>query len=354
MSDLSRITTPQGDHPSLDVIIPVYNASDKLDQVLAAVIPGAGRENVIAVDAGSQDDSASVAERHAVRVIRLPERAGPAQARNEGARRSSADVLLFIDSDCAAHADCVDRVRAAFRADPDLASLTGSYDSAPPDPGFFSQYMNLRHHFVHQRARREHATFWAGCGAVRRTAFLRAGGFDAERYPRPAIEDTELATRIRRFGSTRLDPDLQVTHLKRWTLRSAVETDIFSRAVPWARLILERGELPNDLNLKMSQRFASPIALLTLLSVPLVVVAPRPTTLGVSVALVGISVALNASLLGFFARQRGPLFAAKAWLAHQIHLTYGGITFAICAVLHWAGRSPEGGAPVDGPTGDSD
>ena len=107
--------------------------------------------------------------------------------------------------------------------------------STPPDPGFFSQYVNLRHHFVHQRARREDATFWAGCGAVRRTLFLRADGFDADRYPRPSIEDTELAARIRKFGATKLDPDLQVTHLKRWTFRSMVETDIFSRAVPWAR-----------------------------------------------------------------------------------------------------------------------
>ena len=127
-------------------------------------------QNVIAVDAGSLDESAAVAERHRVRVVRLPERAGPARARNEGARHSSADVLLFIDSDCVAHADCIDRVRAAFRGDPGLASLTGSYDVAPSDPGFFSQYVNLRHHFVHQRARREDATFWAGCGAVRRTA----------------------------------------------------------------------------------------------------------------------------------------------------------------------------------------
>lgn len=330
--------------PSLDVIVPVYNAAGTLDRVLAAVIPAAGREHVIAVDAGSLDESAAIAERHGVRVVRLAERAGPARARNEGARHSNAEVLLFIDSDCVAHADCVERVRTAFRGDPGLASLTGSYDVAPPDPGFFSQYVNLRHHFVHQRAQRHDATFWAGCGAVRRTLFLRAGGFDADRYPRPAIEDTELAARLRKFGATRLDPDLQVTHLKRWTLRSMVETDIFHRAVPWARLLLERGELPNDLNLRTSQRFASPVALLTLLALIGLVLAPRPPLPQIALVLVLLSIALNAPILRFFAQQRGLWFGVKAWLTHQLHLAYGGATFAICAVLHWTRPSPRRGS----------
>ncbi len=349
--------TPQSDRAGeairLDVVIPVYNASASLDRVLEAVIPGAGREHVIAVDAGSTDDSAAVAERHGVRVVRMPERAGPAEARNLGARHSEAEVLLFVDSDCVAHADAVDRVRAAFASDPGLASLCGSYDDTPPDPGFFSQYMNLRHHFVHQRARREDATFWAGCGAVRREAFLRVGGFDAERYPRPAIEDTELAARIRRCGATRLDPALHVTHLKRWTLRSAVETDIFCRAVPWARLILERGEMPNDLNLATTQRIAAPVAALTLLALALGVVAPGAATAAAALGLAALSVALNAPLFAFFARRRGLLFAAGAWLAHQVHLTYSGVTFAVCALQHRLGAG-RAAAPADRAPGEPD
>lgn len=340
MSNSSRNTGAAEAHLRIDVVIPVYNAADKLDRVLDAVVEAVGRENVIAVDAGSEDDSAVVAARHGVRVVQLPERAGPAEARNEGAQHSDAEVLVFVDSDCVVHPDAIDRIRAAFAAEPGLASLTGCYDTSPPDPGFFSQYMNLRHHFVHQHARREDATFWAGCGAVRRTSFLAAGGFDAKRYPRPAIEDTELATRIRRFGVTRLDPDLQATHLKRWTLRSAVETDIFSRAVPWSQLILERGELPNDLNLKMVQRLAAPVALLVLLGAPAFLMAPSLAAFAILLGLVVASIALNGPLLGFFVRERGLAFAAAAWLAHQVHLTYGGVTFGICALLHWLRRPP--------------
>jgi hypothetical protein len=114
-----------------------------------------------------------------------------------------------------------------------------------------------------------------------------------------------------------------------------VETDILRRAVPWARVLLERGELPNDLNLRTSQRFASPVALLTLLALAGVVLAPRPPFLQLALGLVLLSVALNAPILRFFVQQRGLWFGARAWLAHQIHLAYAGATFAVCAVLHW-------------------
>ena len=53
-------------------------------------------------------------------------------------------------------------------------------------------FRNLLHHTVHCRSQGEVGSFWAGLGAVRRSAFETAGGFDAERYPEPSIEDIEL------------------------------------------------------------------------------------------------------------------------------------------------------------------
>ena len=321
----------------VSVVVPAYNAEAHLPEVVPAVQRGGPDESVIVVDAGSTDSTARVAEELGARVIRLPQREGPAKARNVGAREASAEVILFIDSDCVAHPDVVDRVRAAFAEDPDLVSLTGSYDAAPPEPGFFSQYMNLRHHFTHQVAQREPATFWAGCGAVRRDAFLRLGGFDAERFPRPQIEDIELGQRLGRLGKSRLDPDMNVTHLKRWTARSVVETDVLRRAVPWSRLILESGEVPNDLNLRSSQRIAAAIAPLALLA-PLAAIAfalgGSATGALASLALIGFSVALNRSMLVFFAKQRGLPFAVAGWAFHQVHLFYSAATFAVCTFQH--------------------
>lgn len=318
--------------PELAIIVPAYEAAGFLDRSLPALVAQAGAAPIVVVDAGSGDRTGEVARAHGAGVVRLPSRAGPAEARNAGARTVDAEVLLFVDADCVAHADVVERVRRAFRAEPDLVSLTGSYDAAPPDPGFFSQYMNLRHHHTHQIARREPATFWAGCGAVRAEAFHCAGGYDPERFPTPQIEDVELATRLRPLGRMRLDPDLQVTHLKRWTLRGVVETDIQSRAIPWTRLIAETGRVPDDLNLRASQRLAAalaPIALLSVLLLPWAVWTGRGTLAAVALLAVGASIAASFSLVAFFARTRGLPFATGAWLFHQIHLLYSAAIFVL-------------------------
>jgi hypothetical protein len=272
-------------------------------------------------------------------VIRLPERAGPALARNRGVQEVDTEVVLFIDSDCVAQEDVVQRVQRAFAADPELMTLIGSYDATPHEPNFFSMYMNLRHHVTHQLANRERAGFWAGCGAVRRAAFVELGGFDVARYPMPMIEDIELGLRMAQLGRCKLDPEMQVKHLKRWSMRGVVETDIKNRAIPWARLILQTGELPNDLNLRWQQRLAaalSPIVLLGLLALPLsLVFGLWPVAVGCA-AVMAVSLALHAEMLGRLRRIRGLAFALTFWAFHQVHLLYSAATLAILTALHVA------------------
>lgn len=322
---------------SLAIVIPAYNAAPFLPRVIPAAVRTGGGAVVLVVDAGSTDSTGDQAAALGARVVRLSQRAGPAEARNVGVARVDASVVLFLDSDCVAHRGVGERVRKAFAADPDLVSLTGSYDTHCPERNFFSQYMNLRHHYTHHVASRENATFWAGCGAVRRSAFLEAGGFDQERYPHASVEDIELGLRLATLGSTRLDPELQVTHLKRWTLRSLVATELARRAVPWSRLMLELGEMPNDLNLRTPQRVAAglaPFALLSLCAAPLAALAGKWVALLVALAVVSASVALNWGMLRVFARERGAGFAAAGWCFHQVHLVYAAATFAVCALLH--------------------
>lgn len=333
------MTATSEDDVSVAVVMPAYEAAHLLSRTLPAAIAAARGADVIVVDPGSSDDTAAVAEKLGARVHRLGRRAGPAEARNAGVELTDADVVLFVDSDCEAAADVVDITRRAFAGAPDLASLTGSYDDRPADEGFFSLYMNLRHHFTHQRARREPATFWAGCGAVRRETFARVGGFDAERFPRPMIEDIELGSRLGEHGRTVLDPDLQVKHLKAWSCVDVIRTDIFSRAVPWTRLILEGAGLPDDLNLRLSQRIAAalaPLALLSLVALPVLAVV-APVWCAVPAVILLASFVLSGDLLAFFARARNPAFAVLAVLFHQVHLTYSAVTFALVTFAHKLG-----------------
>lgn len=336
---------------SVCIVVPAYNAADTIGEMIRAANLALGEGHVLVIDAGSTDETGTIAREQGAEVISLASRAGPSEARNLGVRQTSADIILFIDSDCVPQQDAVDRVRRAFLLEPGLVALSGSYDGSPPEPGFFSQYLNLRHHLTHQLASRENATFWAGCGAVRREAFLEAGGFDEERYPEAQIEDIELGLRLRKIGATRLEPDLQVTHLKPWSLWSVISTDIKSRAIPWATLILEQGEIPDDLNLRVRQRIAAFVATLLLLGLPLAVAAavhllstrhatPTGTASGAGLVLIGFaalavaSLIVNLDLARGFARLRGIWFALGGWLFHQVHLAYSAITFGVCW-LQW-------------------
>ena len=249
---------------SVSVIIPVRNSADTLRRCLQSLHQSTFEPlECIVVDDGSNDSSATVAKEMGARVISTRDSQGPAKARNLGANSARGSILFFIDSDVCVYPSTLRQLVAAFDEDPGLDALIGSYDDSPASPDFLSQYKNLMNCFVHQSGRREASTFWSGCGAIRREVFFEHSGFD-ESYGRPAIEDIELGYRlVQNKRKVMLDPDLQVKHLKRWTFWNLVKTDILDRGIPWTELILRDQNLPNDLNLQLSQRVS--VALVYLL-----------------------------------------------------------------------------------------
>ncbi len=268
-------------------------------------------------------------------VVTEPAGAAPAAARNLGARRAGGDVLCFIDADVAVHPDAFARVRAAFASDPGLSAVFGAYDDAPTAAGAVSGFRNLLHHHVHAGAAGDAVTFWAGLGAVRRDAFLAAGGFDADRYRRSSIEDIELGLRLAAGGGRLvLDPEIRGTHLKAWTLRSMIATDFTRRGVPWVELLLEtrdRGAPRRALNLGWRHR-ASAVAVLAGLAA--ILAGRRPAAAG---ALAGF-LWLNRDFYGLLARRRG---AGEALLGIGLHATHHLVGIAAVpagAVTHAARR----------------
>ncbi len=315
----------------LSVIIPVHNGGDGLRRCLEALAASSRQaDEVIVVDDGSTDDSAATARGFGARLLpRTGGPRGPAAARNHGAETARGDVLVFLDADVAVHEDTLARIEGHLQQQPGVAALFGSYDDAPPARGLVTRYKNLLHHHVHQHGRREASTFWAGCGAVRRDVFLALGGFDPG-YTRPSIEDIELGGRLRRAGHrVWLCPDVQVAHLKRWTLAGWLRADIFYRAVPWTRLILRSGVLPDDLNLGRASRLSALAAWALIASLALGAWSPG-AWLGLLPAL-GTLWACNAGLFRFFRRRGGWGFAAGAAALHGVYFLYSSATFALIA-----------------------
>lgn len=258
--------------PKISVVIPNHNGGAALQRCLTAVRASSyDNYECIVVDDGSTDRSVETMRDLAVQVIELGGGPfGPAHARNVGAQAASGAILFFLDADVVIYPDTLYKVVNAFTRNFELTAVFGSYDDQPGDGHFLSQYKNLFHHFVHQQANEASRSFWSGCGAIRRDAFLAVGGFDSVKFPKPSIEDIELGRRLSMQGhKIIIDKTIQVKHLKRWTLTNLIKTDIFSRGIPWTQLILADRAIPDDLNLETSQRWSALLAggLLLLLTV---------------------------------------------------------------------------------------
>jgi len=318
----------------VSIIIPVYNGARFLKQCLAAVKKSSySCYEIIVVDDGSTDESADMACQEGALVFQLPRRSGPAAARNYGATKANGDILLFIDSDVLIKRNTVARVVSDFQKHPDIAAVFGSYDDNPAEKNFLSQYKNLVHHFVHQHSKAEAVTFWAGCGAIRKATLHAVGGFAEKKYTRPGIEDIELGYRLRNMGCRiLLDKELQVKHLKEWRLKSLLHTDIFSRAVPWTKLILENRMMINDLNLQTSHKISAVLLGLSLIVLPFSIF--KAPLLFIIPFLLGIILLLNYKLFCFLLRLRGLKFAALSFPLHLFYYFYSGVVFVLCWCNH--------------------
>ena len=299
---------------SLSVIVPATNNPPTLERCLDAIGLAEGPPEQLI-------------------IVREAAAAGPAAARNSGARDASGDVLVFIDADIEVHPDAFRRIRRAFAADPELVALFGSYDDEPASRGIVSSFRNLLHHHVHQTSAGAATTFWAGIGAVRRESFQRIGGFDQIRFPVPSVEDIELGMRLTATGSPIvLDPAVQGKHLKHWTFANMVQTDLRHRGIPWVRLLLESRRASSTLNLGWTHRLSSLAVLLALSGAA----TRRPRLAATSIA--GF-IALNHSFYTLLVKRRGHLAAAAGVGLHAVHHLTGVAAVPAGFVRHLARRT---------------
>jgi len=123
--------------------VPAYNASATIGRALEAL----SKQNcfqpyeVIVVDDGSVDNTADIVTRVWIPAFAgmtkkltyvRQDNAGPAAARNHGARLASGEFLAFTDSDCIPHEDWISRLMAGF-AQEHIGVVAGSYGIANPE-----------------------------------------------------------------------------------------------------------------------------------------------------------------------------------------------------------------------------
>jgi cellulose synthase/poly-beta-1,6-N-acetylglucosamine synthase-like glycosyltransferase len=202
----------------ISVIIPVYNGEKTLGRCLTALFDQTQlADEILVVDDGSTDGTADLVHdfmsqmpaQPTIRLIRQAN-AGPAAARNAGARAAHGDVLLFTDADCAPTPDWTERMVAAF-ADPTVAGAKGVYQTR--QTGLVPRFVQMEYESKYARMRGQERidfidTYSAG---YRRDVFMQAGGFDSVFK---INEDQEFSFRLSAAGHRLVFiPDACVEHI---------------------------------------------------------------------------------------------------------------------------------------------
>ena len=190
------------DLPSVSVIVPVRDGAstiaDALDAILATDYPPERRE-VIAVDNGSTDATASLVRARPVRYLQEPRR-GVSNARNRGIAESEGEILAFIDADCIVEPQWLPELVRPF-ADPEVGAVGGHLAHAPPTTAAERQAARLLGSWQQFAFNSDPAYPITANAAYRRDVIDRIGGFD----PRMTrAQDVELGLRFQERSGLRL------------------------------------------------------------------------------------------------------------------------------------------------------
>ncbi len=200
----------------LSVIIPVYRADVTLPGVLAALRPQIVRgAEVVVVDSSGLEHAAQLERAHPwLRVVGLPDRVLPGEARNMGARAARGSRLAFLDADAVPGESWLARLQSGLNGGGAVAVAGAVHNGTPRDAiGTTSYLLEFSEWTPKRRGAPLHG---ATCNLlVERSAFDAAGGFCEDIWPG---EDTVLTLPWGRAKRLVFAPDAPVWHLNRTRL----------------------------------------------------------------------------------------------------------------------------------------
>jgi glycosyltransferase involved in cell wall biosynthesis len=189
------------DGPDLSVVVPARDAAAVIGAQLAALSAQEwdGRWEVVVVDNGSADATASVVRAHMrqdprVRLVSATGGTGPAHARNVGAQQAAAEAIAFCDADDVVAPGWLAAMGDALR---DHAFVTGPLELDLLNPAWLAESRGRA--FAGTRPTYDGLFPYASsCNVgLRREAFDRVGGFDETM---PVGEDIDLSMRLWQAG----------------------------------------------------------------------------------------------------------------------------------------------------------
>jgi cellulose synthase/poly-beta-1,6-N-acetylglucosamine synthase-like glycosyltransferase len=184
------------------VIVPVRDGegtiADCIDAILATDYP-ADRREIVVVDNGSTDATASLIQSKPVRYLREPKR-GVSNARNRGIAESTGQILAFVDADCLVEPQWLTELVRPFE-DPEVGSVGGDLQHAPPATAAERQAARLLGNWQRFAFTSNPAYPITANAAYRRDVLDRIGTFDPHMT---RAQDVELGLRFQEQSGRRL------------------------------------------------------------------------------------------------------------------------------------------------------
>jgi glycosyltransferase involved in cell wall biosynthesis len=221
--------------PRISVLVPAFNGLPDIEACLRSVRESSfPNYELIVVDDGSHDDTAKVAARYADLVIEHETNLGRHATRCEGFRAAKGEIVAQLDQDVLIPPDALDRIEHHLAAHQDVVAVTTLLSPRHPDADFLSEYKNLYMHYVFRNLDADVDFLYGSLFAVRREAFGHYELEEADFEP----HDTGWGQRIAAEGGRIvLLKDLEVVHLKKFSLRSFVRND-FLIPYQWAHIFV--------------------------------------------------------------------------------------------------------------------
>jgi glycosyltransferase involved in cell wall biosynthesis len=204
----------------ISIIIPSFNSELTIEKCLGSLCSQKNQsaEEIFLVDSSTDATPRIVREKFPqVKLIHLDQKTDPGTARNLGVRESKGELIAFIDSDCVAAEDWLEKISAAHRAGYRVAGGAVCNGNDPGNPVAWAGYMAEFREFLPEQPRREVPHIPTCNISYQRSVFDQYGLFANIYYPQ---EDLVFNTQLNRAGEAILfDPEIRVFHRHRTRLK---------------------------------------------------------------------------------------------------------------------------------------